>query len=275
MGDWEALLARIPMFQQLNAADREALAEQVSLIHLGSGRVLFEMGEPGDSAYIVHQGQIRIYLTDASGATITLATLGPGEIFGEISLLDGGPRTASASAVGDTELLMLDRQDLLEFLIRRPMASLALLTVMGRRLRDTNQRFSSQAKSTKGSLGSAIQPFDVLTRMLASPLALILPMILFAWWLIGASEAKSGELMAFVPLMGAATLAVFQLTLLMRLVILREQAANRVATGAEEVLLRIESGLNQLRKELPDKALAQTEAKRSLSIPTQAGMRST
>src|SRR5690606_10410860 len=146
MADREALLARSPLFERLDAEAIRTLADQLAEVRLPAGRVLFEDGDPGDSAYLVLRGRARIILSNASGVPTTLASPGPGELFGEVSLLDGGPRTAGAIASEDTDLLVIDRDDLLEILVRRPSAALDLLAVMGRRLRSSNARLRPVAR---------------------------------------------------------------------------------------------------------------------------------
>jgi CRP-like cAMP-binding protein len=134
-----APLIEVPVFSLLNTEDRHTLAQLFNTLHVDRGDLIFKHGDPGDSLYIIRKGKVEIFMTDERGQRIVLAQNGPGEMFGEISLLDGGMRTASVVAIENTELLMLDRDDLLEFLTRCPAAGLGLLTAMGQRLRATNE----------------------------------------------------------------------------------------------------------------------------------------
>jgi CRP-like cAMP-binding protein len=132
-------LIEFPLFSLLNSEDRSTLAEMFNTVHVDRGDPIFALGDAGDSLYIIRKGKVKIFLEDDRGQRILLAENGPGDMFGEISLLDGGVRTASVTALEDTELLVLDREDLLEFLTRCPAAALGLMTIMGQRLRAANE----------------------------------------------------------------------------------------------------------------------------------------
>jgi CRP/FNR family transcriptional regulator, cyclic AMP receptor protein len=132
-------LTDLPLFALLGEEERGTLTGLLSRVRFERGEVIFAYGDPGDSVYLVSKGRVQIFMEDVRGERIVLAENGPGSFFGEISLLDGGPRTAGALALVDTELLTLDRDDLLEFITRHPPAALGLLTVMGQRLRSTNE----------------------------------------------------------------------------------------------------------------------------------------
>jgi uncharacterized membrane protein len=97
--------------------------------------IIFWMGDVGTELFVVDTGQVAITVPDERGDHITLQTLGPGGVFGEISLLDGGPRTATARAVSDSALLMLPREAFHGFLREHPDAAIDLLQIMGARQR--------------------------------------------------------------------------------------------------------------------------------------------
>ncbi|HWW60123.1 MAG TPA: DUF1003 domain-containing protein, partial [Thermoanaerobaculia bacterium] len=105
---------------------------------VAAGDVVFSFGEPGDSLYIVSTGSVELFVKDTTGSKIVLTVCGPGEIFGELSLFDGGARTATAVALEASQLLVLQREDLLRFLRRHPDSALDLLTTMGQRIRSTD-----------------------------------------------------------------------------------------------------------------------------------------
>ncbi|HEY8038153.1 MAG TPA: DUF1003 domain-containing protein [Polyangiaceae bacterium] len=131
------LLASIPLFALLDDVERAALAERFESAKFAAGTRIFQTGEPGDSLYIVCAGEVEISFTNDTGSLIVLETPGPGQYFGEISLLDGGPRTASATAKTEVEALVVDRGDVDEFLRKNPAAALDMLAASGRRLRET------------------------------------------------------------------------------------------------------------------------------------------
>lgn len=126
-----SLLVDLPLFDALDAEERALLAEAVDVESFAAGQVLFKAGEPGQTMFVVARGEIELSVTDHAGQKIVLTIAGPGDVFGELALLDAGPRTATAVAHGDCELLALDRGDLLMLFTRRPEAALHLLGAMG------------------------------------------------------------------------------------------------------------------------------------------------
>ncbi|HEX7313241.1 MAG TPA: DUF1003 domain-containing protein [Pyrinomonadaceae bacterium] len=130
-----AALEGVEFFELLDGEDRRALAEVVDLVRLNEGETLFRAGEPGESLYLVRSGEVELFIQDNVGQKITLDTAAPGDFFGEIALLDAGPRTATAVALADAELIELDRDDLLLLFERKPDAALHMLAAMGRMTR--------------------------------------------------------------------------------------------------------------------------------------------
>jgi CRP/FNR family transcriptional regulator, cyclic AMP receptor protein len=135
----EAMLAEVPLFTLLDAEERATLAKLLEPRRAGKGETLFRYGDAGDCLYIVRAGRVRVFLENTEGDMLILAENEAGDVFGEISLFDGGPRTAGAVAIEETELLRLDREDLLAFITQHPHAALDLLAIMGRRLRATDE----------------------------------------------------------------------------------------------------------------------------------------
>ncbi len=133
------LLAQVPLFSLLEPEAANALAERVDLVTLEAGTTLFHMGDPGDSAYVMLSGEVEIFFKNDTGERIVLEHAVAGHFFGEISLLDEGPRTASAYVAKGGEALLVDRGDLEQFLTVQPTAALDLLAATGRRLRETNR----------------------------------------------------------------------------------------------------------------------------------------
>jgi CRP/FNR family transcriptional regulator, cyclic AMP receptor protein len=134
-----SILAEVPLFSLLDEDERATLAEMVELKSFDKGETIFAYGDPGEAVYVVHSGTVQVYVENTEGDKIILAENPPGELFGEISLLDGGARTATAVAVDATECFVLDRARLLELITKHPHAAIDLLTVMGRRLRVTDE----------------------------------------------------------------------------------------------------------------------------------------
>ncbi len=124
------LLKGIGIFELLHDDDRIELAKVVDSQQLNAGEKLFQAGEPGESLFIVRSGEIELFIKDTAGQKIVLTVAQEGQLFGELSLLDSGPRTATAVALTDTELLVLDRDDLLLLFQKRPDAALHMLAAM-------------------------------------------------------------------------------------------------------------------------------------------------
>jgi CRP/FNR family cyclic AMP-dependent transcriptional regulator len=132
-------LAEVPLFSLLDAHERAILAAQVDTVQQRQGELVFGYGEPGDSMYIVKSGVVEIFFKNDTGDRIVLETARCGDFFGEISLLDGGPRTASALVVEDLEALKIDRSDLDELLKLQPHSALDMLAATGKRLRESSR----------------------------------------------------------------------------------------------------------------------------------------
>jgi uncharacterized membrane protein len=125
------MLGNVQLFEHLTDDDRLSLAEVIDRRPLASGEILFRAGDSGDSLYVVQSGEVELFIKDTAGQKIVLTTSGPGDVFGELSMLDQGARTATATALEDSELLELDRDDLLLLFRKRPEAALGLLAAMG------------------------------------------------------------------------------------------------------------------------------------------------
>ena len=133
------LLEGVELFEHLDDAERERLSEVIDLRTLTAGATLFQSGEPGESLFIVKTGEVELFIKDTTGQKIVLTIAGPGEIFGELALLDQGARTATAVVLTDTVLLELDRSDLLLLFQRTPAAALRLLAAMGHMTRKADE----------------------------------------------------------------------------------------------------------------------------------------
>jgi CRP-like cAMP-binding protein len=139
------LLERVPFLAGLSDSDLRWLADRLRRRKYGRGDIVFQKDEPGHSLFIIESGSVRIYIPGTQGADLTLAVIGPGDFFGDLSLLDDRPRSASAVAAIDSVLLTLERSDFTALLRSRPEASLAVLATIARRLRETDQTASDLA----------------------------------------------------------------------------------------------------------------------------------
>ena len=120
-------LANIRMFDHLDEDDRTSLANVIDELKVAKGHTLFQAGDPGDSLFIVVTGEIELFIKDTVGQKIVLHAAQPGDMFGELAMLDSGPRTATAVALIDSEVLVLDRDDLTLLFQRKPETALHML----------------------------------------------------------------------------------------------------------------------------------------------------
>ncbi|MFI5279269.1 MAG: DUF1003 domain-containing protein [Gemmatimonadales bacterium] len=146
-----SFLEGVELFRALDDGERRALAATMQTRSVKVGERLFDEGEAGKSLFLVHAGRVELYVKDHAGQVIVLSSVGPGEVFGELSLLDGQPRTAAARIVEDGDLLELDRDSLVALVRRIPDLALDLLTQMSRETRRADdllrQRVSRNANT--------------------------------------------------------------------------------------------------------------------------------
>jgi CRP-like cAMP-binding protein len=132
------MLQGSPLFRGLPPATLERIAALATQRGYRRGEIVFSAGDAGDALFGVVSGRIRISTGNADGREIFLNIMEPGETFGEIALLDGGTRTATATATEPSELVSIRREPLFELLGREPRAALELLRLCGERLRWTS-----------------------------------------------------------------------------------------------------------------------------------------
>ncbi len=145
MARHEQLIRDLPLLARLADEDLSALASRGRVYAYPAGTIIFREGDPGDSLHIVISGRVRIAVLSPSGEEATLALLGPGESCGELSLLDGKPRSASAIASEATKTLVVKRDDFLRWLSGRPGAARALLETLSLRMRRTDEALADLA----------------------------------------------------------------------------------------------------------------------------------
>jgi CRP-like cAMP-binding protein len=135
----QEVIRKAPLFTALDdAASASLLANMVS-VKIAKGTVLFAEGDGGDQLYVIAEGKLKLGTSSGDGRENLLSILGPGEMFGELSLFDPGPRTSTATAVTDAKLLSLGQEKLLPWLVENPKVSLQLLASLAQRLRRTNE----------------------------------------------------------------------------------------------------------------------------------------
>jgi CRP/FNR family transcriptional regulator, cyclic AMP receptor protein len=137
-------LALVPLFGQLDEDELAKLAEEVDQVSFKSGEAIFHEYDQGDALYVVESGAVRIWVHDNDVQQITLSELKPGDFFGELSVLDKGERSANATAIMDSTLHRLNRDDFHEFMLKHPHIAIDLICEIGARLRQTNMLVSQR-----------------------------------------------------------------------------------------------------------------------------------
>ncbi|MGA8847139.1 MAG: Crp/Fnr family transcriptional regulator, partial [Nocardioides sp.] len=132
------VLRQAPLFSALDDEAATALRASMSETRLRRGDVLFREGDSGDKLYVIIEGKIKLGRTSPDGRENLLAIQGPGQMFGELSLFDPGPRSATVTAVTDATFASLSHEDLLRWLEGRPVVARGLLSQLAARLRKAN-----------------------------------------------------------------------------------------------------------------------------------------
>jgi len=130
---------KAPLFTALDDAAAASLRASMDSVKIAKGSVLFAEGDEGDHLYVIVEGKLKLGTSSGDGRENLLSILGPGEMFGELSLFDPGPRTSTATAVTDAKLLSLGQEKLIPWLATNPNVSLQLLARLAQRLRRTNE----------------------------------------------------------------------------------------------------------------------------------------
>jgi CRP/FNR family transcriptional regulator, cyclic AMP receptor protein len=160
------LLARVPVLSTLMTEDLERIADLAVPRAFEPGQVVFREGDASDTCYIVRSGRARAVREHSGGRTITLATFGPGDIFGELALFEDERRSATVEAIEQTSVVAVLGPDMRRLMVEHPGISARLVIALGRRLRETNERLSRQSFQTVQSRVAV-----VLSELVAQELA--------------------------------------------------------------------------------------------------------
>ncbi len=149
--EFAVILKMNPMFADLGPDELQRISGLCHTQQLGLGEMLFQKGDAGDALYGVRRGQIRIETGASDGSRLTLNFMGPGDLFGEVAVLDGESRTADATAGEPSELFVLRREDFLAFLEREPKVAIKIIMLLCQRIRWQSERMEE----------SVLQPLPV------------------------------------------------------------------------------------------------------------------
>jgi len=143
-----SLLAAVPLFERFDEEERQLLATQLDEVEFAVGQLIFRRSDPGGAIFIVASGEVEVFIEDTTGERIVFETVKAGQFFGELSLLDGESRSASAQALQPTRALRVDREDLEKLFARHPHAAMDVLGVIGRRLREADKLLGVRPRSS-------------------------------------------------------------------------------------------------------------------------------
>lgn len=142
------LLGRVPVFSTLEQEDLGRIAQLAVPRSFEPGQIVFREGDASDTCYVVRSGRARAIREHADGRTITLATFGPGDIFGELAMFEDELRSATVEAVQYTSVVAVLGPDMRRLMAEHPEISIRLVVALGRRLRETNDRLAKQSFQT-------------------------------------------------------------------------------------------------------------------------------
>jgi CRP-like cAMP-binding protein len=155
-GDTIELLQRVPVFAALGEDELSRVAEVAVPRRFAAGEVVFREGDESSTCYIVRSGHVRAVREHTDGRSITLATFGPGDIFGELAMFDDERRTATIEAIDATEAIAILSGDVRRLLREHPDIAVKLLSSLVQRLRHTNERLTAQSFQTVQSRVAAV-----------------------------------------------------------------------------------------------------------------------
>ena len=253
-----SLLAEVPLFQLLDADERGALAHMMEQADFPAGHKIFQEGEPGDRMYVVCSGAVEMATTDKLGQKLVLSTASRGDMFGELSLLDRGGRTAQATVLEDAELLVLDRATLTDFVRRRPDAALDMMAVMSSRMRITTSRLRQMAtRNANEEMETKVTALERITDAIAAFSGSLTFLGLHGiWFLVWIGLNTIPGLPAFDPFpFGLLTMCVSLEAIFLSVIVLlsqnRQSAKDRIRTDIDfEVNLKAELEVSHLHEKV-------------------------
>ncbi|GAC1391441.1 MAG: hypothetical protein NVS4B11_19210 [Ktedonobacteraceae bacterium] len=183
------LLAEIPLFSNMDDDERAELRAIMTERVFQPGQQVMKAGDPGCAFNIIERGEVEVWLTDTDGQKVVLDVLGPGKFFGELSMLSGETRSASATSAEEVVTLELEREEFFDFLRQRPNAAIDVLMELGQRLKHTDDilrtrasRNPNDAEEKHPSAGQRIA--DLIADFSGSIPFLLLNLVAFVIWIV-------------------------------------------------------------------------------------------
>jgi uncharacterized membrane protein len=257
------IVRNVPLFQLLDEQETTVLCEHMDEQHFLAGQRIFSAGDPGGTMYVVESGQVELYIHDQNGERVHLTYMDPGELFGDLSLLDNEPRSASAQAVMNTTAFAIDRGDLETLVRTHPHAALDMMAMLGKRIRDTDILLRSRMVSrnvneempVSTTFGERLS--DFLTRVAGDIRFVYFNFIWFASWIVVNMGLIPG-IEPFDPFpFGLLTMIVSLEAIFLSLFVLisqnRQAAREKVRNDIEyEVNIKAELEIRELRQQIEE-----------------------
>jgi CRP/FNR family transcriptional regulator, cyclic AMP receptor protein len=254
------VLRNIPLFELLDGNEIKVLAEQLDEARYLAGQIIFSAGDKGGTMFVIKSGSVELYIEDTSNNRVNLATLGSGNLFGELSLLDNEYRSATAKAIENTELIVIDRNDLQLLVAAHPAAALDMITMLGKRIREANKLVSERVArnvndevQTGITLGERLS--DVLTAIAGDIRFVYFSVIWFFVWIVLNLNIIPG-VNAFDPFpFGLLTMVVSLEAIFLSLFVLisqnRQAQRDKIRNDIEyEVNLKAELEIRELQRQI-------------------------
>ncbi|HEX4130264.1 MAG TPA: DUF1003 domain-containing protein [Pirellulales bacterium] len=252
------LLKVVPLFQLLDDDELRELAAHIDERSYAAGQTVFKAGDPGGEMHVVLEGYAETFVVDHDGHRVTIDECDAGDIFGELSLLDSEPRSASVVATRALRTCVIERSDLAKLFARRPMAAMDVLQVLGRRIRRTDEMLRERALRNpnlvieeQSSLGDwvadVVATFGGSWMFIHLSIAIILGWIALNWWVLKVpfDPAPFIGLNLVLSLIAALQAPVIMMSQN------RQDAKDRVRSELEyQVNVRAELGVRELQQEL-------------------------
>jgi uncharacterized membrane protein len=264
------MLRSIPLFMAMDDDERAALAAIMDELQYKAGQEIFSADQRGGTFYIIHAGQVELSITDDDGEKLILELLESGDFFGELSLLDGGTRSATATAIQRTDTLVLDRAEFLELLQQRPHMAQDVMVALAKRIRRTDNllrrrvsRNPNEAIEEQETLGDRVA--DGVARFGGSwKFIFSFAAVLIIWVLLNTFLPKPWDIYPFILLnLFLSMLAAIQAPVIM-MSQNRQDAKDRIRSELDyQVNLKAELGVTTLihKTELIKDTIEEIEAK--------------
>jgi uncharacterized membrane protein len=256
------ILREIPLFSLLDQEEMRVLANNLDERDYSAGQMIIQQGDPGSTMFVVARGKVELFLRDRGDQRVTIATVEPGDLFGELSLLDDEPRSASAIAVERSLIYVIDRHDLQMLVTAHPPAALDMMAILGRRVREANALVRERTarnvnEEVKETLNFGHKLSDFLTSLAGNIRFVYFSAIWFVVWIIWNINIIPG-LQPFDPFpFGLLTMVVSLEAIFLSLFVLisqnRQAQREKVRNDIEyEVNLKAEIEIRQLMHTVED-----------------------